>query len=61
MQKPLLLIASILATTHGASHAASVTDPVFEINPVVIDSKNGTGSTVGIKYTVKDKPAVKVI
>ncbi|MDH2916890.1 MAG: hypothetical protein PXX77_08450 [Gallionella sp.] len=53
MQKPLLLIASILAIAHGASHAASGADSKFEINPVVIDSKNGTGSTVGIEYKVK--------
>jgi hypothetical protein len=53
MQKPLLLIVSILAITHGASHAASGADSKFEINPVVVDSKNGTGSTVGIEYKVK--------
>lgn len=53
MQKPLLLIVSILAITHGASHAASGADSKFEINPVVVDSRNGTGSTVGIEYKVK--------
>ena len=54
MQKSLLLTATIfLAFTHGASHAASGSDSKFEINPVVIDSKNGTGSTVGIEYKVK--------
>jgi len=53
MKMSLLLIASLLSVALGVSHAEQGTDTKFEINPVVIDSKNGTGSTLGIEYKLK--------
>jgi len=60
MQKSLPLIASIfLAYTHGVCHAGADTDNKFEFNPVVMDSKNGTGSTVGVEYEITDDLILK--
>ena len=54
MNKYLSIVAIGLATSApGMSLAASDIDSKFKLSPVVIDSKNGSGSTVGIEYKIK--------
>lgn len=51
MHKPILTTV-VLLCMHGVCVAASGTDSKFEFNPTVLDSKDGTGSTLGIEYDI---------
>lgn len=48
-----LLVLLVTASTAVAAEAAPATDRSLYLNPTVIDSRNGTGSTVGVEYKVK--------
>jgi hypothetical protein len=52
MNKPALVLLFSSLSIWGNSHASTVADSI-EINPVVMDSKNSTGSSLGIEYKIK--------
>jgi hypothetical protein len=42
-----------ISMSHFVAHASPEQSNKFEVSPVVIDSKNGAGSTVGVEYKIK--------